>query len=96
MKNTTHLVIAPTPKENASVSEVIRIDIAASLIDSPIRFWTGKARLVCRTAATIKNILSVPTATRRNGITPTISLYGTPKIITSNTKMIYFSKLIFY
>uniref|UniRef100_A0A914RHM2 Uncharacterized protein n=1 Tax=Parascaris equorum TaxID=6256 RepID=A0A914RHM2_PAREQ len=66
--------MAPTPNENASVSEVMRIDMAASLMHSPIRLGTGYARFVCRTADTIRNILSVPTATNKNGITPTISL----------------------
>lgn len=74
-----YVVNAPTPNEKASVSDVIIMEMAASLIHSPIRLETGYARFVCRTAATIRNILSVPTATSRNGITPMISLDGTPE-----------------
>ena len=83
--------MVPTPKEKASVNAVIRIDTAASAMHSPTLCSTDAARLVLLTAATIKNILSVPTArvfryigmkeilpTTRKGITATISLYCIP------------------
>ena len=56
------LVIVPTPKDKASVKAVINIETAASLIAWPTRSFALDARLVRRIAATIKNILSTPTA----------------------------------
>lgn len=55
-------MIVPTPKEKASVRAVIRMETAASAIHSPTRFSAGDERFVLFTAATIRNMLSVPTA----------------------------------
>jgi hypothetical protein len=60
--NLPYLVNDPTPNEKASVRAVIRMEMAASASALPIRCSTGLARFVRRRAATIRNILSVPTA----------------------------------